>query len=349
LLRVINEPSRGIGDKSLSDLIFMARNELKPLWDIMQTVSDREVYKPAKTRISEFVALINEVKADLGTHPLVDTVRDLMDKTGYVQQYVIEGTHESLARRENILELINAISQFENDNPGSDLAAFLQDVSLVTDADALEEGKPAVTIMTSHAAKGLEFNVVYVVGMEEELFPIGARNGEEANLEEERRLFYVAITRAKKELFLSHSRSRYRYGEHKDSIRSRFINEIDPTVLRTETGASVRRMGTSSGYGYLSSSPAERTKNLSSGVKVVYDDSWSKPQTQSSSTHTQIDYDAFDGDPFQAGQRVMHPTFGQGKILVRDGVGEEAKVTVFFNSYGQKKLLLKFAKLKPLA
>jgi len=349
LLRVINEPSRGIGDKSLSDLIFMARNEQKPLWDIMQTVNERDVYKPAKTRITEFVELINQIRSELGKQPLIDTVRDMMDKTGYIQQYVMEGTLESLARRENILELMNAISQFEHDNPGTDLATFLQDVSLVTDADALEEGKPAVTMMTSHAAKGLEFNVVYIVGLEEELFPIGARNGEESNMEEERRLFYVAITRARKELFLSHSRSRYRYGEHKDSIRSRFINEIDPTVLRTETGASVRRMGSMSGQAYLSSAPVERTKNLSSGVKVIYDDSWSTPShTTSSSSTTHIDYDSFDGDPFQAGQRVMHPTFGQGKILVREGSGEEAKVTVFFNGYGQKKLLLKFAKLKPL-
>src|SRR5690606_31400284 len=196
LLRVINEPARGIGDKTLADLIQVARDRQVPLWSVIGDVDSTDVYKPAKSRIGEFTSIIDNVREQLGQIPMIDSVRNLMEQTGYVQQYVTEGTQESLGRRENIVELMNAIAYFQQQNPDADLSAFLQDVSLVTDADALEDGKPAVTLMTVHAAKGLEFNVVYIVGLEDDLFPIAARAGEEADLEEERRLFYVAITRA---------------------------------------------------------------------------------------------------------------------------------------------------------
>lgn len=348
LQRVINEPARGIGDKTMADLIKVAREKQLPLWNVIKVVDTTDVYKPAKARINEFTGIIDKTRDQLGQVAMIDSVRSLMEQTGYVQQYITEGTQESLGRRENIVELMNAIAYFEQQNPDSDLAAFLQDVSLVTDADALEDGKPAVTLMTVHAAKGLEFNVVFIVGMEDDLFPIGARVGEETDQEEERRLFYVAITRAKKELFMSHARSRFRFGEQKDGVRSRFINEIDPAVIRSETGGSIRRMGTSTGYGYLGSSSENRTPAIHSGTHVVYDESW-KSSTQAIRTvSTSVHYDPIDGDPFQTGSKVLHPTFGPGKILAREGNADQTKVTVFFQGYGQKKLMLKFAKLKPL-
>lgn len=348
LLRVINEPARGIGDKTMADLIQVARERQVPLWTVIKDVDSTDVYKPAKSRIGEFTSIIDNVREQLGQIPMIDSVRNLMEQTGYVQQYVTEGTQESLGRRENIVELMNAIAYFQQQNPDADLSAFLQDVSLVTDADALEDGKPAVTLMTVHAAKGLEFNVVYIVGLEDDLFPIAARAGEEADLEEERRLFYVAITRARKELFLSHARNRFRFGEQKDAVRSRFVNEIDPAVIRTETGASVRRMGSPTGYGYLGSSPENRKPAMNKGTHVVYDDNWKAPSQAVKTPGTTVHYDPIDGDPYQPGAKVLHPSFGAGKILAREGQADQTKVTVFFQGHGQKKLMLKFAKLKPI-
>jgi DNA helicase II / ATP-dependent DNA helicase PcrA len=348
LMRVINEPARGIGDKTMADLIKVAREKQLPLWSIIKAVDSTDVYKPAKSRINEFTKIIDDVREQLGQVALIDSVRSLMEQTGYVQQYVTEGTQESLGRRENIVELMNAIAYFEQQNPDSDLATFLQDVSLVTDADALEDGKPAVTLMTVHAAKGLEFNVVFIVGLEDDLFPIGARAGEETDLEEERRLFYVAITRAKKDLFMSHARSRFRFGEQKDGVRSRFINEIDPAVIRSETGGSLRKMGSASGYGYLGSTPENRKPAMKSGTHVVYDENWKSSSQPTRTTSTSVHYDPVDGDPYQPGAKVLHPTFGPGKILAREGQADQAKVTVFFQGHGQKKLMLKFAKLKPM-
>jgi len=349
LLRVINEPSRGIGDKSISDLVKIARSSDCSLWDVLTRIDEYDIYKPAKGRIREFSTIINEAREQLGQIAAIDTARNLLEKTGYIHQYIVEGTQEALGRRENIIELLNAIAYFERQQPQAGLAAFLQDVSLVTDADALEDGKPAVTMMTVHAAKGLEFNVVYVVGLEEELFPMGARQGEEADIEEERRLFYVAITRARKELFLSHARSRFKFGEQKDGIRSRFINEIDPAVIRSETGASLRKMGSPTGYGFVSSSPSNRKPAMSTGTRIEYDDQWRKPiASQKGSDGTDIHYDPVDGDPYLPGCKVLHPSFGPGKILTREGHAEQTKLTVFFQGHGQKKLLLKFAKLKPL-
>ena len=216
LLRVINEPARGIGLKSLQTLVSQARSREIPLWEVLQDPANLSgVYKPAQAKIREFLEIILEIREQMSHKALTDTTRDLLDKTGYVKQFIEENTAESLGRRENVMELLNAISYFERSRDNASLSAFLQEVSLVSDVDNMEENVPAVTLMTVHASKGLEFPVVFVVGLEEELFPMGGRNGEEADIEEERRLFYVAITRAQKELYFSFARSRYRFGEEK--------------------------------------------------------------------------------------------------------------------------------------
>ncbi len=183
------------------------------------------------------------------SEPLVDTAQHLIKETGYVQQYIQEGSQESLSRRENVVELMNALSYHEKSTQDATLGTFLQEISLVTDIDDYEEDKPSVTLMTIHASKGLEFPVVFIVGLEEELFPIGARNGDEVDMEEERRLFYVAITRAKKDLYFSHAKMRYKFGEEKTMKRSRFLDEIDSSVVRTEAGSTIRQFSGSSGFG----------------------------------------------------------------------------------------------------
>lgn len=342
LLRIINEPSRGIGNKSMADLMKHARETNQSLWNILENVEEAGLYKPAENSVKDFVDMIDELKRDLASgKSLVDVTKKLLEQSGYMKALVEENSPKSMTRRENILELENAISYYEKNTNNPSLSSFLQEISLITDTDKYDEDKPAVTMMTVHAAKGLEFPVVFVVGLEEELFPVGSRNNEDVNIEEERRLFYVAITRAEKELFFSHCRSRYKYGEEQRKTRSRFLDEVSSDVVRTETGASIKQD---------KSRFSGKNKNSSggnNGTKVEYD--WKKPlyeKNNRSSNGTQIHYDNPDEDPFQVGAKVVHNVFGPGKIISRSGQGEQTKVVVFFKERGRKTLMLRAAKMQ---
>jgi DNA helicase-2/ATP-dependent DNA helicase PcrA len=338
LLRIINEPSRGIGNKSIQDLIKQAREEDSSIWNIIQDIEKLDVYKPAKARVREFVDMINRLRSNLkGGESISDTVKALLEQSGYIRALVEENSHESMMRRDNIIELQNAISYYEKGKEKPSLSAFLQEISLITDTDKFDEDKPAITLMTVHASKGLEFPCVFIVGLEENLFPIGARDNFDVDIEEERRLFYVAITRAEERLYFSHCRSRFKFGEETRQARSRFLDEVDAGVVQTETGATI-------------SQKKDRSENKSagdSGMTVDYD--WKQSHTKKTykSPSATIHYDYEDGkDPFQVGTKVMHSKFGPGKIISRSGLGTDAKVIVFFKNRGQKKLMLRAAPLQ---
>jgi DNA helicase-2/ATP-dependent DNA helicase PcrA len=344
LIRIINEPSRGIGNKSIQDLRAEARNTGQSVWSILQEVESTSVYKPAKVRIREFVNMIHRLRSDLENGAgLTDATRNVLEQSGYMKALVEENSQESMMRRENILEFQNAIAYYEKGAKKASLSAFLQEISLITDGDKFDENKPAITLMTVHASKGLEFPCVFVVGMEENLFPVGGREGFEADIEEERRLFYVAITRAEERLYFSHCRNRYKFGEEQRQIRSRFIDEVDAGVVRTETGATISQR---QDRFTLNDEPPKST--TSSGTQVEYD--WEQPiskKTYKSASGSTIQYDYSDGeDPFQVGAVVEHAKFGVGKIVSRSGLGLDTKVVVFFKSRGQKKLMLKAAPLQ---
>lgn len=341
LTRIINEPSRGIGNKSLHDLMAKARQTNRSLWRILENVDDIDLYKPAQNSVRDFVAMINELKQDLQKDKkLVDITKKLLEKSGYMKSLVEENSPKSMTRRENILELQNAISYFEKNNNNASLSSFLQEISLITDSDKYDENKPAVTMMTVHAAKGLEFPAVFVVGLEEELFPVGSRNNEEVNIEEERRLFYVAITRAESALFFSHCRSRFKYGEEQRKMRSRFLDEISADVVRTESGASIKQ-------NEKTFSDSKKKTSTNGNTKIEYD--WKKPlynKNNRSSNTTEIHYDDTGEDPFQVGAKVKHNIFGPGKIISRSGQAENTKVVIFFKGRGRKTLMLRVAKLQ---
>jgi DNA helicase II / ATP-dependent DNA helicase PcrA len=338
LLRIINEPSRGIGNKTLNDLLRRARNTGRPVWRILENADDADLYKPAKARIAEFVEMIRNLRdlLESGT-PILDVTKKVLEKSGYLKALVEDGSAQSLTRRDNVLELQNAIAYYQQNNRNAKLANFLQEISLITDTDKYDESKPAVTLMTVHASKGLEFPVVFIVGLEENLFPMGPREGEEANIEEERRLFYVAITRAQKKLFFSYSKLRYKFGEEQRQARSRFLDEVDPGVVRTETGATISQK---------SNHFEESGETVNGDREIEYD--WKAPlQTKKSSASSASDYEyEYDDDPFRVGVNVMHPTFGPGKIVQRNGSGKDARVVVFFRSRGQKTLMLRAARLQ---
>jgi DNA helicase-2/ATP-dependent DNA helicase PcrA len=338
LLRIINEPSRGIGNKSIQDLLKQAREEGRSIWSIIQNIEDLDVYKPAKARVREFVDMINRLRNNLENgESLMDTVKAMLEQSGYMRALVEENSHESMMRRDNIIELQNAISYYEKGKEKASLSAFLQEISLITDQDKHDKDKPAITLMTVHASKGLEFPCVFIVGLEENLFPMGGRDNFEVDTEEERRLFYVAITRAEERLYFSHCRSRFKFGEELRQARSRFLDEVDARVVQTETGATITQK-------------KDRFENKSSGdsdTKVEYD--WKQSHTKKTykSPSATIQYDYEDGeDPFQVGTQVMHDKFGPGKIISRSGLGMDAKVVVFFKKRGQKKLMLRAAPLQ---
>ncbi len=343
LIRIINEPSRGIGNKSLHDLMSQARKSGRSLWKVLENVDRLDLYKPAEKSVRNFVKMINELKEDLEEdEKLTDITKKLLNKSGYMKSLVEENSPKSMTRRENILELQNAISYYEKSNNNPKLSSFLQEISLITDTDKYDEDKPAVTMMTVHAAKGLEFPAVFVVGLEEDLFPVGSRNTEETDIEEERRLFYVAITRAQDQLFFSHCRSRYKYGEEQAKMRSRFLDEVSPDVVRTETGASLKQ-----NTDKFSDNNSANGNGTDSNTKVEYD--WKKPlynKNNRNSGNTSIHYDNPDEDPFQVGAKVEHNIFGRGKIISRTGQGEKSKVVVFFKNRGRKTLMLRVAKLQ---
>lgn len=339
VLRVINEPGRGIGEKTLGTLVRTAAEQQTSLWNILQNPEQLDIYKPAMAGIGEFVKAIKHTVSAMQTGGITDGLRLLLEESGYMAQLVQENTHESLQRRQNVLELVNAVSYFEKSSEQPTLSAFLQEISLITDLDAHDSNEQTVTLMTVHGSKGLEFPVVYITGLEEELFPIGGRSGEEVDIEEERRLFYVAITRAEKRLFFSFAKSRFRFGEQVQTRPSRFLEEVDASVVRTETGATFKK-----------SAPSNR------GTWISYDEHTGDSPVQSTSTTsgtdntTSIEYD----DPFEAdtsgtirpGMAVIHATFGPGKVIQTEGEGDRAKVVVFFRQVGQKKLLLRLANLK---
>jgi DNA helicase-2/ATP-dependent DNA helicase PcrA len=383
LLRIVNEPSRGIGAKTLQELLNQSRSTATALWDVLAQVgtpTGPTIPKPAIPRIQAFRAMIVELQQELeeGVH-LLDVTRKILEKSGYIKALIEEGSHESLTRRDNIIELQNAMAYYQEQNPNGSLASFLQEISLITDTDKYDENKPAITLMTVHASKGLEFPVVFIVGLEEELFPMGAREGEEQNLEEERRLFYVAITRAESRLFFSTCRMRYRFGDETVQLRSRFLDEVNPGVVQTESGATIKqkrdrfeltveRDGADEGAGFgagsesgagsghkrpsladlppdLRVSGAKPKTTRKQGLHIEYDDAEGSGGSASGAMSTSANRTTSGDDPFYAGAVVKHGAFGVGKILSRSGTGAEARVVVFFQHRGQKTLLLRAAKL----
>ncbi len=343
LIRIINEPSRGIGNKSINDLRNQARERGMSIWSMIEQVEQTDVYKPAKVRIREFVNMINQLSSDLEQgRSLSEVTRSVLEQSGYMKALVEENSYDSMMRRENILEFQNAISYYEKGTSNPSLSAFLQEISLITDGDKFDENKPAVTLMTVHGSKGLEFPVVFVVGLEENLFPVGARDGFDADIEEERRLFYVAITRAEERLYFSYCTTRFKFGEEQQQLRSRFLDEVDPGVVRTESGATISQK-----QDRFSLDDSSSNRKRDNSTHIEYD--WEKPitkKTRTSATST-IQYEYENGeDPFQVGAHVLHAKFGPGKIISRSGLGMDAKVVVFFKQRGQKKLMLRAAPLQ---
>lgn len=321
LLRIMNFPQRGIGNTSISRMLGFARKHNITLFDTMMRIFEViEVKERIQKNVKAFRLLLDkyiELKDKLSLYELTSA---LVDELGVLRIYKEENTAESLARYENVQELLNAVSDFSRSVPNATIEQYLADVSLISGVDQMDD-QNSVTMMTVHSAKGLEFPVVFVSGLEEDIFPLAPKFNADSRVEEERRLFYVALTRARQKVFLTYARSRYRFGEVAYQSKSRFLDELDPATVIELNGASGRKAG------------SRRTRK-----GMYYDEFY------------QEDYDDFNQETksLRIGSKVVHEKFGQGKVLQISGSGDMQKVSVFFEDGGTKQLLVKFAKLKIL-
>ena len=378
LLRAINEPPRGIGETTVARVRAYAAEHGLSLWQSIQEPADAGLTGRAAAAVKDFSFTIGRHASKVATTPADELARDLLQASGLLQALRDENTPESLVRLENVHELLNAVAEFAGTGEGGrTLAEFLQEVSLVADIDNLQEDDNRVTLMTLHASKGLEFKAVFVAGLEEGLFPLAAAAQDPKELEEERRLFYVGVTRAEELLYLSHARSRFRYGESQSAVRSRFLDEITvEDVIRTEGGGSFQArqgrfsldtpyesedgLGFDRDYGGGRSGGSRGTGRTSGGAYRQIDPHYYRQSLRPDATPPKrstpaargggdrhIEYDEGYASVVP-GARVRHEAFGDGKVLAIDGTGDRATATVFFGSAGQKKLKLKFARLQVL-
>ena len=356
LQRVINYPTRGIGDKTQARLQRYAQTHDLSLWQAVERVEQIETLGTrAERAVGSFRDLIARYLSKVGGEPADDLARDLIQDAGLLSELRKEHTRENLRRWENVQELISALAEYVANAEDASISTFLQEVALMTDQDEAEDDGDKVTLMTLHAAKGTEYPVVFIAGLEEGLFPLEQATQEKADLEEERRLFYVGVTRAERRLYLSWARSRYRYGEQQSNTRSRFLEEVDSDVVRTEAGGELEqdtgRFSAGGGSGesreYDEMDPHYYRQDLSGdGNKKGTSDGLRRIESTDGGNGRRVVYDEGQGEVVP-GARVEHAKFGEGKVQSVEGEGEKATAVVFFGSdVGNKKLKLKFAKLR---
>lgn len=336
--RIINLPKRGIGPGTVEKLVVAANDHDISLWEVMEN-APAFIGNRGGQQVQDFTVLIKSFRLTAQKKDAYDTAALVAKNSGILRELYEDKTVEGLSRYENVQELLNAIKEFTDDPEREDrsISAFLQDVALLTDEDRNKNTEDAVTLMTIHMAKGLEFNYTFIVGMEEELFPSQMMLQSRADLEEERRLFYVAITRAKKKLFLSYALNRYRFGRLKNCEPSRFLEEVNPDYIKVN-----RKFSASDP---ISPSMNYVTKNFVSNMKRQNTD---KRFANSVKHKPSADFKASDTSKLTVGMKVEHPKFGFGVVALIDEQGSNKKAKVNFEQAGEKTLLLSFAKLRIL-
>ncbi len=349
--RIINLPKRGIGDTTVAKITVLASESQMSIWDIVSEIT-QHLEGRAANAIESFANLIQSYKIMLDADTDAHTLALHVAKTsGLLHELYVDKTVEGLARHENVQELLNSIKQFvDNDeNEDKSLGAFLQTVSLLTNADQEEDGDPdKVTLMTIHGAKGLEFKQVFVVGLEENLFPSQMMIRNREDLEEERRLFYVAITRAEKKLTLSYAQQRYNWGKLNFCEPSRFLAEIDSKFLKYNDAPAQRTYDS----GHFQAPQRNTIEKRNTVEKRVSPASNLKPVTRAAApapAHVPTaDFQPSDTSNLKVGDKVEHQKFGFGQVSKMDNLGPTSKAVIQFDSEGEKTLLLSFAKLRIL-
>lgn len=366
LLRIINYPARGIGKTTIERLMVVANERQKGIWDVIATEDEpmpQDFNSGTAGKLRNFATMIKSFQTLLNKQNAIELAKHICNTVGIIKDLKEDDTPEGVARVQNIEELLNAIMEFSDKQVDEvtgeqnevTLSKFMEDVALLSDQDKKEdEDADYVTLMTIHSAKGLEFPYVYIVGLEENLFPGIQSLSTREELEEERRLFYVALTRAEKKLVLSYAESRYRWGNLTLSEPSRFIEEIDQSLIERAKKASFR--GTSSfNEGMNFSNPFSKSfqttrefQRKSSTEKQNTPYINSTQNVNSTTKNDSSDFISASPDEIIEGIRVLHQKFGQGTVAKVEGVGPNKKATVIFDECGSKQLMLKFAKLNIL-
>jgi DNA helicase-2/ATP-dependent DNA helicase PcrA len=358
LRRIINYPTRGIGDTTLDRATVLASERSTNLWSILSTIQFQPDFNArAKNLIEEFVMMIKSFATMLQTMNAYDLASHIAKHTGIVKELYTDKTVEGISRYENIQELLNGIKEFSESDEIAEgetvsdrsLGTYLQDIMLLTDTESDKDDTNRVSLMSIHSAKGLEFECVFAVGLEEGLFPNQMSVNSREELEEERRLYYVAVTRAKSHLFLTYALQRYRFGNLIYSEPSRFIEELDEKNLEF-IGHKVRRAEPTSGPDTPWERSGTRTTKEAPGKSLYERPGAAQRQATPNYTpaaHTpSADFKADDPKTIQAGMEVEHEKFGIGKVVSLEGDGNNRIATLFFAGIGQKRIMLKYAKVR---
>jgi DNA helicase-2/ATP-dependent DNA helicase PcrA len=326
-MRVVNEPPRGIGTTTLENIRQFGLDRGMDFFDAFMAAELNPLLKKrAILSVKEFAALIQTYVGQKEKLKPAELIIKYIEATGLLKMYEEIGTEESKDRWNNVQQLLSDISSYFRVNPDNTLEEYMQQVALITDLDTTEFGKEKVTLMTVHAAKGLEFPVVFVAGLEKGLFPLGKSDEITEDLEEERRLFYVAVTRAEQKLFLSYAQKRMRFGETSYQIPSLFLDEINLELLDWKIKEVPKNK-------FVAPAKPQRDTGFFNDIPPQEDYSQVPRQTPVKEIKLNI------------GDRVMHPVFGEGQISGMTGLGTQRKVIVNFKNVGKKTLMLKFAKL----
>ncbi|MCD6435876.1 MAG: UvrD-helicase domain-containing protein, partial [Clostridiales bacterium] len=319
LMRVVNEPKRGIGNKTVEKLQVMAdKNNLSLFEMIGKAYKENFISGKARNGLKEFYEAVKTYVDDKDDYKITDILNGIYVDSGYKKVLESENTLESQGRMDNIGELMSAVAEYQMDSEEASLGGFLESISLMSDVDRMDDDEIGVTMMTLHSAKGLEFPIIFLVGMEEGLFPSGRAFDNEKDMEEERRLCYVGITRAKKELIISSASQRTLFGYRKDAVESRFINEIPEKLIERLNERKRHKRDSKLADDFLSKGMSPKKFKKTSKVEVL--------------------------KIANPGMRVKHKVFGEGTIVNVSGK-DKKMATIAFENQGIKKLHLDYAPL----
>ena len=335
--RIINFPARGIGQTTLNKIAVEAKNSLVSDYIFIKDLlkSSEILNNSTKNKLLDFVIMIESIKNKIEHADVFDITKEVLKQSGLYSLYKNDESLEGINRIQNIEELLNGIKDFVENNEKSQasVSSFLQDVALATDQDNDTNDNNKVSLMTVHLAKGLEFPYVYIVGLEENLFPSAMNLNSRTELEEERRLFYVALTRAEKKIYLSYVLSRYRWGKPVDSEKSRFIDEIKEEYLQNNV---IQRS--------ISKDFSQKSQFNKVGIR------FKKPETRPAKNFVKLKSSSSKSNLFDnkliVGNIVVHERFGKGEVISIEGQGGDKKAEIKFEKGGLKKLLLRFSRLE---
>ncbi len=364
LKRIINYPVRGIGKTTIDKLLLVANTQNISMWEVLEQAGRAGIKAGTLEAIDNFVTFIKSCQAMLQAKNAYEVAFHVGKQTNLVKELFNDKTTEGLQRYENVQELLNSIKEF-TETPSNDegevgdkgLGAYLQQITLLTDADEKDPHADTVKLMTIHAAKGLEFPVVFAAGLEEMLFPNAMSINTREELEEERRLFYVVITRAKKKLWISYANTRYKFGQLVQNEPSRFIQEIPQEYLdKSFAGGGLRNQGASFSQGsafdrmrgFGAAEQAEKMYGAPPSRRKDAAPAYLPPKTAPKIVEHKpaADFVPSDTSNLQAGQKVEHQKFGFGTVSKMEGSSHNPVATVLFEQNGEKKIMLNYAKLR---